>query len=191
MDNEKKPVVTPDDVEKKWYIIKVQSNREESISERLRKQAVIEGLDGFFGRIVVPFEKVTELRHGKKYVVKRKLYPGYIIVEMSITDDTWFLVREIPGIGDFAGSAGKAIAMQDAEVQRILSMEKDQQVETPTLNIPFMEGEKVKIKDGTFVNFEGVVDRIDQKKGLVTVLINTMGRTMPIEVEYLQIEKID
>lgn len=190
MDKEPKkaPQLTPAD--KKWYIIKVQSNREDTIAERLRKQAQIAGLGEWFGQILVPYEKVTELYHGKKRVVKRKLYPGYILVEMVITDETWFLCRELPGIGDFAGAAGKAIPMEQREIDAILAHEKEQTVENPGLVIPFAIGDRVKVKDGMFANQEGEVDKIDTKKGLVTVLINTMGRTMPFEIEYLQIEKI-
>ena len=107
MNKEPKEAVKLTPADKKWYIIKVQSNREDSIADRLRKQAQIAGLDQWFGQILVPFERISELYHGKKRVVKRKLYPGYIIVEMVITDETWFLCREIPGIGDFAGAAGR------------------------------------------------------------------------------------
>lgn len=187
-DQTQAPKLTPAD--KQWYIIKVQSNREDTIAERLRKQAQIAGLGEWFGQIVVPYEKVTELYHGKKRVVKRKLYPGYILVEMVITDETWYLCREMPGIGDFAGAAGKAIPMEESEINAILAREKEQTEEIPSLNIPFAVGDRVKVKEGMFANQEGEVDRIDTKKGLVTVLINTMGRTMPFEVEYLQIEKV-
>ncbi len=191
MNKEPKEAVKLTPADKKWYIIKVQSNREDSIADRLRKQAQIAGLDQWFGQILVPFERISELYHGKKRVVKRKLYPGYIIVEMVITDETWFLCREIPGIGDFAGAAGKAIPMQQHEIDAILAREKEQMSdETPGLNIPFVVGDRVKVKEGMFANQEGEVDKIDMKKGLVTVLINTMGRTMPFEIEYLQIEKI-
>lgn len=187
-DQKEAPKLTPAD--KKWYIIKVQSNREDTIAERLRKQAQIAGLGDWIGQIVVPYEKVTELYHGKKRVIKRKLYPGYILVEMVITDETWYLCREMPGIGDFAGAEGKAIPMDDAEINSILAHEKEQTEETPGLVIPFAIGDRVKIKEGMFANQEGEVDRIDLKKGLVTVLINAMGRTTPFEIEYLQIEKV-
>ena len=175
--------------EKKYYK-RTRPQQERLANKYLRKQAQIAGLGEWFGQILVPYEKVTELYHGKKRVVKRKLYPGYILVEMVITDETWFLCRELPGIGDFAGAAGKAIPMQQSEVDAILAREKEQAVETPGLVIPFAIGDRVKVKDGMFVNQEGEVDKIDTKKGLVTVLINTMGRTMPFEIEYLQIEKI-
>ena len=94
-----------------WYILKVQTNREESIADALQRKIAIEGLDQYFGEIIVPTEKVTEFKAGKKKVVKRKLYPGYIVVHMAINDDTWFVVRETPGIGDFTGSGGKPTPM--------------------------------------------------------------------------------
>ena len=101
-----------------WYILKVQSNREESIREGLLRRVAIAGLDRYFGDVIVPTEKVTEFKGGKKRVIKRKLYPGYLVVHMEINDDTWFLVRETPGIGDFTGAAGRPSPMLPHEVQR-------------------------------------------------------------------------
>ena len=104
-----------------WYILKVQSNREESIREGLMRRVTIAGLDDYFGEIIVPTEMVTEFKGGKKRVVKRKLYPGYLVVHMEINDDTWFLVRETPGIGDFTGAAGQPIADAAHEVAKIVA----------------------------------------------------------------------
>ncbi len=173
-----------------WYILKVQSNREDSIREGLLRRVAIAGLEYFFGDVIVPTEKVTEFKGGKKRVVKRKLYPGYLVVHMEINDDTWFLVRETPGIGDFTGAAGHPSPMQPHEVARIVSKQEEKSDEAPKLKIGFAVGDRVKINEGTFENFEGEVDTIDQTSGRVTIMINIFGRSTPVELEYWQIEAL-
>ncbi|MCA9100544.1 MAG: transcription termination/antitermination factor NusG [Planctomycetales bacterium] len=176
------------DTEKHWYILKVQSNRENTICDALRRRAKIADVEQYFGEIIVPTEMVTEFKGGKKRVVKRKLYPGYIIVNMQITDESWFLVRETPGIGDFTGSAGRPVPMDDAEIARFLNKQEEDTSETPKLKIAFSIGDRVKINDGTFENFEGAVESIDEANGRVTVMTNIFGRSTPVELEYWQIE---
>ena len=173
-----------------WYILKVQSNREDSIRDGLIRRVKIAGLEDYFGEIIVPTEKVTEFKGGKKRVTKRKLYPGYIVVNMEINEDTWFLVRETPGIGDFTGAAGTPTAMLPHEVQRILAKKEEKQDEVPKLKIGFRVGDRVKINEGTFENFEGEVHTIDEASGRVAVMINIFGRSTPVELEYWQIESI-
>jgi transcriptional antiterminator NusG len=176
-----------------WYILKVQVNREESIRDALLRRVKIEGLERFFGDIVVPTEDVAEFtKTGKRRIVKRKLYPGYIMVNMTINDDTWFLVRETPGIGDFTGSAGKPTPMDTGEVERILNLGGDEdagesQVKTA---IPFKTGDRVRVKEGYFQNFEGDVESVDEANGRVTVMINIFGRSTPVELEHWQIEAV-
>lgn len=173
-----------------WYILKVQSNREESIREGLRRRIVIAGLDPFFGDIIIPTEKVTEFKAGKRKVFKRKLYPGYLVVQMEINEDTWFLVRETPGIGDFTGAAGHPTPMLAREVAAIRAKQEEKADEAPKLKINFNVGDHVKIKEGTFENFEGEVANIDETNGRVTVLINIFGRSTPVDIEYWQIEAV-
>jgi transcription termination/antitermination protein NusG len=173
-----------------WYILKVQSNREESIREGLLRRVAITGLGHYFGEVIVPTEKVTEFKGGKKKVIKRKLYPGYLVVHMEINDDTWFLVRETPGIGDFTGAAGRPSPMLPHEVARIVAKQEEKSEKAPKLKIAFREGERVKIKEGTFENFEGEVESIDETNGRVTVMINIFGRSTPVELEYWQIEAL-
>lgn len=171
-----------------WYILKVQSNRERSIADALQRKIKIEGLDRYFDQVVVPTEKVTEFKAGKKKVVERKLYPGYIVVHMCINDDTWFAVRETSGIGDFTGSAGKPTPMLPQEVARIIKKDEEEVAEQPKLNINFKIGDRVKIKEGTFESFEGEVNLIDEQNGRITVMINIFGRSTPVELEYWQVE---
>lgn len=173
-----------------WYILKVQSNREDSIREGLQRRVKIAGLEKYFGQIIVPTEKVTEFKSGKKKIVERKLYPGYLVVQMQINDDTWFLVRETPGIGDFTGATGHPTPMQPHEVARIVAKQEETTDETPKLKINFQAGDRVKINEGTFENFEGEVESIDETNGRVTVMINIFGRSTPVELEYWQIESV-
>lgn len=174
---------------KNWYILKVQVNRESPIKANLEQRIAIAGLGRYFGEILVPTEKVTEIRGDKKRIVKKKLYPGYIMVYMEINDDTWYLVRETSGIGDFTGASGKPTPMLPHEVQRMLAVEKEDPAESPKLKVGYQVGTQIKVKDGTFENFEGVVDAIDFTSGRVTVIINLFGRSTPVELEYWQIEQ--
>ncbi len=177
--------------QKCWYVIKVQSGREDTIKEGLLKRVKMEGLEEHFGEIIVPSEKVSEIKGGKKKVTERKFYPGYIMVNMTITDKTWYLVRSIPGVGDFVGGGpGQApVAMSPREVEKMLG-QATTKGEEPRLKINFEKGETVKIKEGPFENFEGAVDEVLEGKGLVRVMVEIFGRPTPVELEYWQVERI-
>jgi transcriptional antiterminator NusG len=191
-----KPVASAADDEiapvgdKKWYILKVQSNREDSISDTLERRIRMQGLDRYFGKVIVPKEQVTEFKSGKKRVVSRKLYPGYILVNMILNDETWYLVRETGGIGDFTGSAGRPSPMLQADVDKLLNKSAVKPDEAPRLKINFKKGDRVKITEGTFENFEGEVEQIDEANGRVTVMLSIFGRSTPVDIEYWQIEGI-
>src|SRR5436190_2522626 len=190
----KGPIEETPDVEENihmdWFILKVQSNRERTIAEALERKMKIEGYERFFDQAIVPTEKVTEFKGGKKKVVERKLYPGYIVVHMHINDDTWFAVRETSGVGDFTGAGGKPTPMLPNEVARIIQTEEEETDEAPKLDIRFAKGDKVKVKEGNFESFEGEVNTIDEASGRVTVMINIFGRSTPVELEYWQIEAV-
>ncbi len=183
----------PEESAKNWYILKVQVNREDSIRDALIRRMKILGLEHYFGEIVVPTEDVAEFnKSGKRKIVKRKLYPGYMLVNMVINDETWFLIRETPGVGDFTGSAGRPTPMEARDVERILRLgatedEDGSQVKTA---IPFTSGDRVRVKDGYFQNFEGEVASIDHASGRVTVMINIFGRSTPVELEHWQVESV-
>jgi transcriptional antiterminator NusG len=188
---EEEPEVGPG--EKNWYILKVQVNRESSICDALRRRVKVEGLEDYFGEILVPTEDVREFtKTGKQRVVKRKLYPGYIVVNMAINDDTWFVVRETPGIGDFTGSAGKPTPMLPHEIERILKAAKPDEHEEKEIKttIKFKQGDRVRVKEGHFENFEGEIDTVDETHGRVTVMINIFGRPTPVELEHWQVEDV-
>ena len=181
---------TPADGDMDWYILKVQSNREDSIRETLQRRIAMQGMDSWFGEVVVPKEQVTEFKSGKKRVVWRKLYPGYILVNMILNDETWFLVRETGGIGDFTGSGGKPSPMLPQDVKKLLNKGEEKAEETPKLKINFKKGDRVKINEGTFENFEGEVEQIDEANGRVTVMLSIFGRSTPVDIEYWQIETV-
>jgi len=186
-DGSDRPVATGD---RRWYILKVQVNREDAIKDALQRRVAIAGLQDFFGDIVVPDERRTEFKNGKKKVVRIKLYPGYLIVHMELNEETWFLVRETSGIGDFTGSGGKPTPMLPSEVAKILNKQEEKADEAPKIKFPFKSGDRVRINDGMFANFEGSVEAIDEGNGRVTVMINIFGRSTPVELEYWQVENL-
>jgi transcriptional antiterminator NusG len=186
--------VADEDLKFEWYILKVQVNREDSIKDALLRRVKMNGLDRYFKEIVVPTEDVVEFtKTGKRRVVKKKLYPGYILVNLAVTDESWFVVRETPGIGDFTGSAGKPTPMDPKDVERILRSSKvlpEEEGAAAKTAIPFKTGDRVRVKEGYFQNFEGDVHAIDQAHGRVTVMINIFGRATPVEIEHWQIEAV-
>jgi len=178
-----------------WYILKVQVDREKEICETLQRQIKRQGLEEYFEEVLVPTENVAEFnRNGKRRVVKRKLFPGYIMVRMKLVDEAWLLVRETQGIGDFTGTLGKPSPMPADEVARILQTtnEEDEDGEEGQINtaISFNAGDRVRVKDGNFQNFEGEVEGIDEATGRVTLIVNIFGRSTPVELEHWQIENI-
>jgi transcriptional antiterminator NusG len=183
-------------LEKKWYILKVQVNREDSICDALRRRVSQAGYDDYFGEILVPTEDVREFsKSGKQKVVKRKLYPGYVVVNMAVNDNTWFLVRETPGIGDFTGAAGKPVPLKNEEIERIIASTRPVETEDgaePTIKtaIKFKVGDRVRVKEGYFQNYEGEVSNIDERNGRVTVMINIFGRPNPVELDHWQMESM-
>jgi len=174
-----------------WYVLKVQSSREDTIRDALARRVKIQGLERYFGQIVVPTEKITEIRNNKKRVVERKTYPGYIMVQMELNEKTWFLVRETPGVGDFVGAHGTPTKMTDAEVNQMLHQEEVKTTaETPKVKIYVERGDRVKIKDGPFENFEGTVEEVIEGRGLVKVMLIIFNRPTPVDLEYWQLERI-
>ena len=179
--------------EKSWLVLRVASNKEDSVRETLEKKVRIEGLEDFVGRILVPNERVKRIKGGQQRVQQRKLYPGYVFVEMALEEDgsiperPWFMIKETTGVGDFIGAMGRPTPMRDSDVEKML-VQAEKSEELPTLNIDFKKGGPVKIREGPFENFDGVVDEILQDKGLVRVIVTIFGRATPLELEYWQLE---
>lgn len=175
---------------KQWYVLKVQTNRERSIRDSLMRRIRREGLEEYFGEVIIPTEKVVDTKGGKKRVSERKLYPGYLMIQMELTDETWYLVRDTSGVGDFTGAAGKPIPMQEDEIRRMLGLEESKEAEPAKIKIDFATGDVVKIKEGTFESFEGTIEAVDDASGKITVLIEIFGRSTPVELEYWQVEAV-
>jgi transcriptional antiterminator NusG len=174
-----------------WYVLKVQSGREDTIRDALERRVKIHNLGRYFGRIVVPTEKITEIRNNKKRVVERKSYPGYLMVQMELNEKTWFLVRETPGVGDFVGAHGTPTKMSDEEVNKMLHQEEEKvEAGAPKVRIDVERGDRVKIKDGPFENFEGTVEEVIEQRGLVKVMLIIFNRPTPVDLEYWQVERI-
>lgn len=174
-----------------WYVLKVQSNRERTIKENLQRRMRQEGLEEFFGDIVIPTEKVVDTKGGKKKVTETKLFPGYIFVQMVLNDDTWYLVRSTSGVGDFTGTAGKPMPMLPSEIQRMLGSDVGKEQDAPLkVKVDFQTGDQVKIKDGAFESFMGTIEAIDDANGKITVLIQIFGRPTPVDLEYWQVERV-
>lgn len=174
---------------KEWYVIRVQSGREDLVRQNLERRVKSAGLDDRISRVLVPTEKVSEIKGGRKKVREKKLYPGYIMVEMEYDEDTWYMIRETPGIGDFVGSRSRPAPMAVHEAERILH-EMEREEEKPKVRIEFQKGDHVKIKEGPFENFDGIIEEVLPGKGLVKVVVTIFGRPTPVELEYWQIESI-
>jgi len=180
---------------KQWYVLRVASNKEDQVREALDRKVKIEGLEDRIGRILVPTERRPAPRgRGDKKFVERKMYPGYVFIEMELEEDgsigekPWFLIRETTGVGDFIGSAGKPTAMKQSDVDKML-MQVVKAEEGAPISVDFAKGDQVKIKEGAFENFEGAVDEVLPDKGLVRVIVTIFGRATPVELEYWQVEK--
>ncbi len=179
-----------------WYVLRVASNKEDSVREALERKVKIEQLEGRVGRVLVPTQREKRMRGGTARIYHRKLYPGYVFVEMSTDEDgripenVWFVIKETMGVGDFIGSGGKPSPMPLEDVQKMLAAAVRPEESPALANMGFKQGDKVKLTEGPFENFEGVVDEINTQKGTVRVIVTIFGRPTPIEIEYWQVESI-
>jgi transcriptional antiterminator NusG len=172
----------------KWYIVHAYSNFEKKVAEAIRAEARAQGLEERFEEILVPTEDVVEVRKGRKVNAERKYFPGYVLVKMDMTDAAYHLVKNTPKVTGFLGSASKPIPVSENEVKRILGqMEEDAERPRPTVSYDI--GETVRVIDGHFQSFNGVVEEVDDEKGRLKVAINIFGRATPVELEYAQVEK--
>jgi len=178
-----------------WYVLRVAANKEEQVRDALLKKIEQEGLEDIIGRIEVPIERVKRVRGKKQTVHKRKLYPGYVFMEMDtdekgqVREKAWFLIKETTGVGDFIGTEDAPTPMHDTDVAKMLN-EAKQPEEMPTIKVEFEKGDQIKIQQGPFENFEGVVDSIDHERGMVRVIVTIFGRSTPLNIEYWQVEKM-
>jgi len=178
-----------------WYVLRVAANKELQVREALTEKVKREGLTDIIGRIEVPVEQIKRIRGNKQTIHKRKLYPGYVFMEMQLKEDgrvpekVWFMIKGTSGVGDFIGAEGVPTPMRDTDVAKML-LEAEKPEEAPSIKVEFKKGDMIKIREGPFENFEGTVDSIDPERGIVKVIVTIFGRSTPLDIEYWQIEKL-
>ncbi len=176
-----------DNNENRWFVIHTYSGHEDRVNKNLEQRMKLMDSGDDFSQVVVPTEDEVEVRSGQRRTVAKKILPGYVLVQMKMSDDTWTIVRNTPGVTGFVGSWNKPIPLQEEEVGRIL---KQMTAETPRVKVGFKQGQSVRVTDGPFTDFVGTVDEISQGKGKVKVLLSLFGRDTPVELDFLQVEKL-
>ncbi len=174
----------------RWYIVQTYVGRELAAMEALQSRIATQGWQELFGEIVVPTEDVVEMRGGKKHRSKRKFFPGYLFVQMEMNDDTWYMVRNLPWVSGFVGgNSDHPVPMTEQDVNEILSRIQDG-ADKPRPKTSFAPGEVVRITEGPFADFDGVVDSVNYEKNRLVVLVSIFGRATPVELEFHQIHKV-
>ena len=173
----------------RWYVIHVYSGFEKKVATAIREQAEQKGLSERFEEILVPTEEVVEVKRGAKVSSERKIFPGYVLIKMDLEDETWHLVKNTAKVTGFLGGRGKPLPISDAEAARIIH-QMQEGVERPRPSITFEIGEQVRVSDGPFTSFNGVVEDVDEEKSRVKVAVSIFGRATPVELEYSQVEKV-
>lgn len=173
--------------EARWYVVHTYSGYENKVRQNLEQRIRSMGVVDRIFHVLVPSEEEIEIRDGQRRTVQRKIFPGYILVQMLLSDETWHVVRHTPGVTGFVGPGSNPVPLPEHEVQAIL---KQIEAEAPKIRVEFTIGQAVRIVDGPFSDFEGVVDEIDQEKGKVRVLVSFFGRETPIELDFMQIERL-
>ena len=176
-------------MEKHWYIVHTYSNFEHKVAESIREQADQAGLDKAFEEILVPTEEVVEMRRGQRVNAERKFFPGYVLVKMELTDDAYHLVKNTPRVTGFLGQQNKPAPISQREVDSIVNQVQDG-VDRPKPAIMFEVGEQVRVCDGPFASFSGLVEGVDEEKARLKVAVSIFGRATPVELEYGQVEKV-
>src|SRR6202047_178457 len=174
---------------KRWYIIHAYSNFENKVAESIRDQAKQRGLADHFEEVMVPTEKVVEVRRGRKVDAERKFFPGYVLVKMDLTDDVYHLIKNTPKVTGFLGTDKKPMPIAEAEAQRILHQVQEG-IERPKPSVTFEVGEQVRVSDGPFASFNGTVEEVDDARSRVKVAVSIFGRATPVELEFGQVEKL-
>jgi len=174
---------------KRWYIVHTYANFEKKVAESIKKEAETKGLVEAFEEVLVPMEEVVEMRRGRKVSAERKFFPGYVLVKMEMTDATYHLVKNTPKVTGFLGAENKPIPISEAEAARILHQVQEG-VERPKPTISFEVGEQVRVADGPFASFNGLVEEVDEERSRLKVAVSIFGRATPVELEYGQVEKM-
>ncbi|WHZ03281.1 transcription termination/antitermination protein NusG [Neobacillus sp. YX16] len=177
-------------MEKNWYVLHTYSGYENKVKANLEKRVESMGMTDKIFRVVVPEEEETEIKNGKTKVVKRKVFPGYVLVEIVMTDDSWYVVRNTPGVTGFVGSAGAGSKPTPLLPEEVVVILKRMGVDEKRIDVNYEIGETVRVKEGPFMNFTGTVEEMDKDKAKLKVLVNMFGRDTPVELEFTQIDKL-
>jgi len=172
----------------RWYVLHVYSGFEKKVAEAIVDQAQQQGMEDLFEEVLVPTEEVIEMRRGQKVTAERKFYPGYVLVKMDLTDESWHLVQNTPKVTGFLGSRGRPSPISQREAERILHQVQEG-VERPKPSVTFEVGEQVRVADGPFTSFNGFVEEVDEERARLKVAVSIFGRSTPVELEYSQVEK--
>jgi len=173
---------------KRWYIIHAYSNFENKVAESIREQAKQRGLSDLFEEVMVPKEKVVEVRRGRKVDAERKFFPGYVLAKMDLTDEAFHLIKNTPKVTGFLGADNKPMPISEAEAARILHQVQEG-IERPKPSVSFEVGEQVRVSDGPFASFNGIVEEVDEARSRLKVAVSIFGRATPVELEFGQVEK--
>jgi transcriptional antiterminator NusG len=172
----------------RWYVVHAYSGFEKKVAEEIQKQAEQKGMDHLFEQVLVPTEEVVELKRGQKVSQERKFFPGYVLVKMMMTDQSWHLVKNTPKVTGFLGQRGKPSPISEKEANQILNQVQEG-VERPKPSVTFEVGEQVRVVDGPFTSFSGTVEDVDTERSRVKVAVSIFGRSTPVELEFTQVEK--
>ncbi|HEX4157062.1 MAG TPA: transcription termination/antitermination protein NusG [Rhizomicrobium sp.] len=173
----------------KWYIVHTYSNFEKKVSEEIKRQALIQGLSDLIEDVLVPTEEIIEIRRGQKHSAERKFLPGYVLVRAKLTDEAYHLIKNVAKVTGFLGQNNKPMPLRQGEVDRILS-QVHEGAERPKPSITFEIGEQVRVADGPFTSFNGVVEEVDEDRSRLKVAVSIFGRATPVELEFTQVEKV-
>jgi transcriptional antiterminator NusG len=176
-------------MEPRWYVIHVYSGFERKVAQSIEEQTRQAGMSDRIRQVMVPMEQIVEVRRGKATNADRKFFPGYVLVQMEMTDDTWHLVKNTPKVTGFLGNRGRPTPISNAEAERILSQVQEG-IERPKPSIIFEVGEQVRVCDGPFTSFSGLVEEVDEARSRLKVAVSIFGRSTPVELEYAQVEKL-
>ena len=174
---------------KRWYIVHAYSNFENKVADSIKEQAAQKGLGEIFEQVLVPTEEIIEMRRGRKIKSQRRFFPGYVLVKMEMTDQAYHLIKNTPKVTGFLGSDNRPVSITDAEAARILNQVAEG-VERPRAPISFEVGEQVRVADGPFASFNGLVEEVDEQRARLKVAVSIFGRPTPVELEYTQVEKV-
>jgi transcriptional antiterminator NusG len=174
---------------KHWYVIHTQTGYEDRVKKSLDSKVKAGLTKDAISQVLVPIEQVSEIKAGKKRISQRKFFPGYILVEMELTDESWYLIKSITGVTGFVGAGSKPLPLKPDEIDMILRQAKEAK-EKPTPKIVFDKGENIRVNDGPFTNFNGTIEEVNLAKGKIKVMISIFGRATPVELETWQVEKV-